>query len=437
MARDVAFDLHRKNLFVVIMDPTGNELLARRFPTSVAGETELLQHLQPGDRVVIEATTGAHRWANRLESTGAHVSIADPQQARLVGLRGKKTDYRDCRALLKHLRSGELATIWRPDRTTREIRPLTRERVAYNQSIVRLKNRVRALLWEEGIELPSMAWDDVEASWLTEQSLPATVQRIVVREWTALQALLALKEKQDQELAVYAQTLPAALRLMQLTGFGAATTVMFLGEVGAIERFPTAKHLVSYAGLDPRVHQSDERTQRGRVSKAGRSPLRWLLVEVAWAHVAANGPEAGHYHRLVKQGKPKGVAIVALARRLLALADCLLSRQDNYHQLDLAKYESKLTRLAAQRPESDGSQESHVDWAANRLQEITGQESPYRQAHPRARPGRRSVRGRQNQAAMEQAPSRATAGERRSEFPAFRESDPSERRSPAGLGAPD
>jgi transposase len=76
-------DLHRKTLFVVIVDLEGNELLARRFPASVAGEAELLQQLQPGDRVVIEATAGAHRWANRLESTGAHVCIADPQQTRL------------------------------------------------------------------------------------------------------------------------------------------------------------------------------------------------------------------------------------------------------------------------------------------------------------------------------------------------------------------
>jgi hypothetical protein len=259
---------------------------------------------------------------------------------------------------------------------------------------------------------------------------------MVVREWTALQALLALKEQQDQELSVSAQTLTPALRLMQLTGFGAATTVMFLGEVGAIERFPTAKHLVSYAGLDPRVHQSDERTHRGRVSKAGRSPLRWLMVEVAWAHVAANGPEAGHYQRLVKQGKPKGVAIVAVARRLLILAYCLLCRQDTYRQLDAAKYESKLTRLAAQRPESDESRESNVDWAANRLKELTGQESPYRQAHPRARPGRRGVGGRRQQIPAQGGQTEATAGERRAEFPAFRKSDPSARRSPAGLGAP-
>jgi transposase len=385
MARDVAVDVHRKNLFVVIMDEAGLEVLVRRFPTTPEGEAALLQHLQPGDRVVLEATSGVHRLANRLESGGTQVLIADPQEARLVGLRGKKTDYRDCRALLKHLRSGELATIWRPDARTRQLRQLTRERQAYNQSVVRLKNRLRALLWEEGLELPVDFWTESGNRWLTEQPLSPQVRRIVEREWAALRALEALKEVQEQDLAERAQELSDAQQLMQLPGFGAATAVMFLGEVGTVKRFSTAKQLVSYAGLDPRVRQSDARSHRGGVSKAGRRQLRWLMVEVAWAHVIAHGPEADHYHALVQRGKPKGVAITALARRLLTLAYCLLRREENYRELDVTKYEGKLTRLAARRPEDRRKEESHVDWAARRLKELTGHDSPYRQAHPNAR----------------------------------------------------
>jgi transposase len=432
MARDIAVDVHRKALFVVILDPEGKEVLVRRFATTAAGEAELLAQLQAGDRVVLEATGGAHRLANRLESVGTTVLIADPQQARLVGMRGKKTDYRDCRALLKHLRSGELATVWRPDVQTREIRQLTRERAAYNQGIVRLKNRIRALLWEEGLELPTDAWEDVTGDWLAETTLAVAPRRILQREWAALQALLTLKQCQDEELAAHARALPTAQRLMQLPGFGAATAVMFLGEVGSVERFGTAKQLVSYAGLDPRVNQSDEHTQHGAVSKAGRRQLRWLMIEVAWAHVAAGGPEAAHYHRLLKRGKPKGVAITALARRLLVLAYALLLRQENYRRLDVARYEGKLTRLAAGRPVEEEEEESNVDWAADRLETLTGQASPYRQAHPRSRPGRR-VRcpGRRQLPAPERLPS-ATARPPLSEFPASRESDPSESGGRAG-----
>ena len=92
---------------------------------------------------------------------------------RLVGMRGKKTDYRDCQALLKLLRTDELPIIWRPDGETRELRQLTRERAAYNRTIVQMKNRIRALLTEEGLQPPTAPWTPAGTAWLAGQSLRA------------------------------------------------------------------------------------------------------------------------------------------------------------------------------------------------------------------------------------------------------------------------
>jgi hypothetical protein len=102
------------------------------------------------------------------------------------------------------------------------------------------------------------------------------------------------------------------------------------------------------------VQQSGEKCRTGSITKAGRTPLRWLMVEVAWAHVAAQGPEAQRYHRLVAKGKPKGVAIVALARHLLVVAYRLLADEAPYRQVDTKKYEDKLQALAAYRPVAGG-----------------------------------------------------------------------------------
>jgi transposase len=215
MARLIAVDIHRQTLFVVMADAAGQELWHRRFPATVAGETTLLEQLQLGDQVVLEATNGAFRLANRLEGTGATVLIADPQHARLLGLRGKKTDYRDCRALLEHLRAGTLVAVWRPDVATREIRQLTRERQAYNQAIVALKNRIRSLLGDEGIAAPEKRWTQEGQAWLAEQPLPPVLHRLLNREVAALAALTVVKEAQEGELAQRATELPAAQRLLQ------------------------------------------------------------------------------------------------------------------------------------------------------------------------------------------------------------------------------
>jgi transposase len=351
---DVAVDLHRRNLFVLVAERTGREVRHQRLPHSETGIAQILALLGPGDRVVLEATGGAHALARRLESKGSQVLLADPQETRLVGMRGKKTDYRDCRALLRHLRAGELATVWRPDVPTQELRHLSRERQSYNQMIVRLKNRIKALLREEGLFTPDGLWSSAGARWLEQQALTVATRRIVVREWAVLQVLQAYKEQQEEELARRCVTSEPAQRLLQIVGFGAAAAVLLLAELGDCERFTSGKQVASYAGLNPRVHQSDERSTEGPISKAGRAPLRWLMIEVAWVHVAQGGPEADHYHRLVARGKKPQVAIVALARRLLVLAYTLLKRKENYREVEPARYLAKLARVGAKSRRAQG-----------------------------------------------------------------------------------
>jgi transposase len=73
------------------------------------------------------------------------------------------------------------------------------------------------------------------------------------------------------------------LRLMTVPGVNVQTAATFMAAIGAIGRFPSARKLVSYLGLDPRVRQSGNSPARhGRISKAGASETRHMLGEVAW-----------------------------------------------------------------------------------------------------------------------------------------------------------
>ena len=395
MALHLAVEVHDTSLFALGVDPaTGEECFRRRLPHSPAGTAELLARLAPGDTVVLEAIAqrapGAQLLANRLDASGATVLLADPQRCRLLGFRGKKTDYRDCRGLLSHLRSGELATVWRPDRTTRERRQLSQERHAYNHTITQYKNRILALLREEGYTAPGPElWTAAGEAWLQALSVPAPTRALLLRTWTLLQATLAAKEAQEAAFAAEALADPRAWRLLQLPGFGPATAVMFLGEMGEAPRFPDGKHFTSYAGLDPRVAQSGNQLRGGSISKGGRSQLRWLMVEVAWNHVLADGPEAHHYHRLVRKGKPTGVAITALARHLLVLAHTLLVREEPYRGLAGWSYLRQLADLAGFRPHHErkaGGGTTDLDWARARYRELLGEEPPPRPAAGRTAP---------------------------------------------------
>ena len=75
-------------------------------------------------------------------------------------------------------------------------------------------------------------------------------------------------------------------RLLQLPGFGVVTAITVWTAIGDIQRFADPQHLVGYAGLGTKVHDSGTTSRSGRITKAGRRDLRVVLTEAA--QVAAN-----------------------------------------------------------------------------------------------------------------------------------------------------
>ena len=68
---------------------------------------------------------------------------------------------------------------------------------------------------------------------------------------------------------------------MTLQGIGYYSALMLLAKIGDLQRFPTASHLVSYAGLAPRVRASGGRVRTGPIAKAGSPWMRRVLTEAA------------------------------------------------------------------------------------------------------------------------------------------------------------
>ena len=122
---------------------------------------------------------------------------------------------------------------------------------------------------------------------------------------------------------------PAAQRLLTIPGVGQYTAAVIVAEVGEIDRFDTDKQLVSYAGLDPMVHQSGDKEVRGSISKEGPAPLRWALVQCANIAVRCEDYFGNFYTRL-KERKNHQIAIVATARKILVSIFHMLTRKEPY-----------------------------------------------------------------------------------------------------------
>jgi len=106
--------------------------------------------------------------------------------------------------------------------------------------------------------------------------------------------------------------------LLQLPGVGVVTAFGLLAEIGDVARFDTPKQLHSYAGLTPRVRQSDSFDGQRYLPQRCSKRLRYWSVLAAQGAVRSDGTSrmAQAYQRLRTRHGPN-TAKVAAARVLL------------------------------------------------------------------------------------------------------------------------
>src|SRR5438876_1783959 len=149
----------------------------------------------------------------------------------------------------------------------------------------------------------------------------------------ATRACLRQIEFLDREIALIERALAEQVlasaevrRRLTLPGVNFVTAAALLAAVGEIGRFPTARQLVSYLGLDPRVNQSgNEPARHGRISKQGPGETRHVLVEAAWHAARAPGPLRA-FHQRIAARRGGNIATVAVARKLAVIDWHMLNR---------------------------------------------------------------------------------------------------------------
>jgi transposase len=115
---------------------------------------------------------------------------------------------------------------------------------------------------------------------------------------------------------------------------GKILSMVLMLEIGRVDRFPTAAHLASYAGLVPRVHSSGGHTRMGQVCGNVNRNLKWTFVETGNLIVLSQRRLAGtHVARLyqrIKRSKNHQKAVVAVGRHLAEAAWWVLTKQEVY-----------------------------------------------------------------------------------------------------------
>ena len=315
----VGIDLHRKRSHVAALDEHGVELLSRRIVNDPDTFVTLLGELDGESKIALEATYGWEWLADLLEDHGYELHLAHPLRTKAIASARVKTDAVDARTLAHLLRADLLPEAYVAPRELRDLRDLLRQRVVLTHMRSALKNRVHALIARQGIQ---RAHADLFGPG-GRRFLDGLRLRPEPR--ARLQTLLRLIADFDREIDALAHEIdrrakhdPRVDVLCQIYGIGRYLGMLIVAEIGAIERFPSARHLCAWAGLTPTVRSSDARARLGHISGLGSKALRWALVEAAQKACQGGGPLRQDFERIAKR-RGRKIAKVAVARKILTL----------------------------------------------------------------------------------------------------------------------
>lgn len=223
----------------------------------------------------------------------------------------------------------------------------------------RIKNEVHAILHAHLI--PNCPHADLfnkrGRDWLTRQSVPEDERAAIARHIRELDRLGEDLVQLDRDIAQEPLDDKAIQRLLTITGVNLAVAAGLMAAIGSIERFKSPQKLVSYFGLNPRVRQSGlGPAHHGRISKAGRSHARAMLVEAAWAAAKAPGPLRAFFIR-IRARRGHQIAAVAVARKLTTLCWHMLMKGEDYRwaRPSLIAHKCRTMELAAGQPQKKGN----------------------------------------------------------------------------------
>lgn len=288
--------------------------------------------LPPGSRMAIEAS-GFESWlADFVQELGIEVHLSHPLKTRAIAEAKIKTDKVDAKILAQLLHADMLPAAYLASPEIRRKRYFLRFRLCLNRYRSSLKNRIHSLLHFLGIQTPDISdlFGVSGRAFLDSLKLGPGYQDALHGYLNLLNATEARINCLGKRLAATVKDNPEAKLLETIPGVGVLLAQLIAVEIADISRFSSAERLGSYAGLVPSLHQSGQRLYHGSCQKSGNKFLRWAMVEAAQVAVRKD-PRMKDFYSRIKRKKGSQKAIVAAARKLLAVVFYILTRNEAYH----------------------------------------------------------------------------------------------------------
>src|SRR5262245_14229364 len=385
--RCAGLDVHKETVVACIRLAQASEVVTqvRTFATTTAGLLELSAWLsQHGCTHVAMEATGVY-WKpvwHVLEDGEFTLVLANA--AHVKNVPGRKTDVNDATWLSDLLAHGLIRASFVPDAPTQEMRILLRTRKQLVREKASHTQRIQKVLEDANIKLDTVIADilgksgramlDALAAGASDpdhllslahsrlkspkEKLRAALDgrvkphhrfllRLHLNQIDALAAsIAAIDQEVDDKLAPFRI---AVEQLASIDGVSTLSAQVIVSEIGIdMSRFPSAGHLLSWAGLVPRNDQSAGKRRSTRL-RQGAPWLKTVLVQCAWAASRKKQSYAqAQFHRLRgRRGAKK--AICAVAASILTAAYHMLKNGTLYQDLGPDHFQRRSKHAHTQR----------------------------------------------------------------------------------------
>ena len=296
----------------------------------------LLEKIEPGCEIGMEACGGAHHWARKLEALGYTVKLIAPQFVKPY-VKSNKNDAKDAEAICEAMSRPNMRFVSIKSVEQQDVQAVHRVRAGLMEQRIAKANQIRGLVSEYGLVAPIQV-SHLRAAipeWLedAENGLTSRFRRLLNGLWSDLQSLdLRLKEM-DREIAEIAAANPVAQKLQQLRGVGPMVATALLATVGDASQFKNGRQMAVSLGLTPKQSSSGGKEKLLGISKRGDPYVRSLLVHGARSVIrSAKGKDdrLSQWVMRIANAHHFNVAVVAMANKTARIAWAMIRMGSDY-----------------------------------------------------------------------------------------------------------
>jgi transposase len=317
----IGLDLHKRESQLCIGQENGLVVEAR-IVTSCERFAAVLG-ARPRAKILLEASTESEWVARHLESLGHEVIVADPNFAPMSATRSRrtKTDRRDARTLMEACRLEAYRVAHRVSAARRHVRA----ELAVREALVRTRTRyiavAKTLVRRDGLRVAAS-----DSHLVAKRIAALELSDALSAELLPLFEVLAPINEQivaaDRRIAALVAADSTMTLLTSAPSIGPITASAVVATADDVTRFVSAHHFEAFLGLVPGERSSGEKRRIGRITKAGNSRVRYLLVEAGWRILRTQSAETAALRAwglTIAARRGKRIAAVALARRLAGI----------------------------------------------------------------------------------------------------------------------